>query len=207
MRVKVIDNILKRLFDIIFSLVGLLLLLPLFVFIVVKIKLDSKGPILYRGKRIGKFGKPFGIYKFSTMVADADKISGSPSAGDDDPRITKFGRFLRSYKLNELPQLINVLKGEMSFVGPRPEVEQYVNIFTEEEKAILSVRPGITDYASIKFHNEGEILSGSPDPDKAYEEIIRPEKLRLQLEYVKNHSLWVDFKILFKTLRTLIKTR
>ena len=207
MRVKVIDNILKRLFDIIFSLVGLLLLLPLFVFIVVKIKLDSKGPILYRGKRIGKFGKPFGIYKFSTMVADADKMRGSTSAGDDDPRITKFGRFLRSYKLNELPQLINVLKGEMSFVGPRPEVERYVRIYTEEEKAILNVRPGITDYASIKFHNVGEILSGRPDPDKTYEEEIRPEKLRLQLEYVKNHSLWVDFKILFKTLRTLIKTR
>ena len=207
MKVKVIDNILKRLFDIIFSLVGLLILLPLFIYIVVRIKLDSKGPIFYRGKRIGKFGKPFGIYKFSTMYADADKMSGSPSAGDDDPRITKFGRFLRSYKLNELPQLINVLKGEMSFVGPRPEVEQYVNIFTEEEKAILSVRPGITDYASIKFHNEGEILSGSPDPDKAYEEIIRPEKLRLQLEYIRNHSLWVDFKLLFKTLGMLIKTR
>ena len=204
---KVIDNSLKRLFDIIFSLVGLLVLLPLFIYIVVRIKLDSKGPIFYRGKRVGRFGKPFKIYKFSTMVADADKISGSPSAGDDDPRITKFGKTLRSYKLNELPQLINVLKGEMSFVGPRPEVEQYVNIFTEEEKAILNVRPGITDYASIKFHNEGEILSGSPDPDKTYEEVIRPEKLRLQLEYVKNHSLWVDFKILFKTLITLIKTR
>ena len=207
MKVKVIDNILKRLFDIIFSLVGLLLLLPLFVFIVVRIKLDSKGPIFYRGKRIGKFGRPFRIYKFRTMYADADKMRGSPSAGDDDPRITKFGRFLRSYKLNELPQLINVLKGEMSFVGPRPEVEQYVNIFTEEEKAILSVRPGITDYASIKFHNEGEILAGSPDPDKAYEEVIRPEKLRLQLEYIRNHSLWVDFKLLFKTLGMLIKTR
>ena len=205
MKVKVIDNILKRLFDIIFSLVGLLVLSPLFIYIVVRIKLDSKGPIYYRGKRMGKFGKAFRIYKFRTMVADADKLSGGPSAGDDDLRITKFGRFLRSYKLNELPQLINVLKGEMSFVGPRPEVEQYVSIYTEEEKAILNVRPGITDYASIKFHNEGEILSGSPDPDKTYEEVIRPEKLRLQLEYVKTHSLWVDFKILFKTLRTLIK--
>ena len=203
---KAIDNMLKRLFDIIFSLGGLLVLLPLFIFIIVRIKLDSKGPIFYRGKRIGKFGKPFGIYKFRTMFADADKMSGSPSAGDDDPRITKFGKTIRSYKLNELPQLINVLKGEMSFVGPRPEVEQYVRIYTEEEKAILNVRPGITDYASIKFHNEGEILSGSPDPDRTYEEEIRPEKLRLQLEYVRNHSLWVDFKILFKTLITLIKT-
>jgi len=204
---KVIDNILKRLFDIIFSLFGLLVLSPLLIYIVLRIKLDSKGPIFYRGKRIGRFGKPFSIYKFRTMYADADKMRGGPSAGDDDPRITKFGRTIRSYKLNELPQLINVLKGEMSFVGPRPEVEYYVNMFTEEEKAILDVRPGITDYASIKFHNEGEILSGSPDPDKAYEEIIRPEKLRLQLEYVRNHSLWVDFKLLFMTLWTLIKTR
>jgi lipopolysaccharide/colanic/teichoic acid biosynthesis glycosyltransferase len=204
---KVIDNILKRLFDIIFSLFGLLVLLPLFIYIIVRIKLDSKGPIFYRGRRIGKFGKPFRIYKFRTMYADADKMRGGPSAGDDDPRITKFGRSIRSYKLNELPQLINVLKGEMSFVGPRPEVEQYVEIYTEEEKAILSVRPGITDYASIKFHNEGEILSGSPDPDRTYEEVIRPEKLRLQLEYVRNHSLWVDFKLLFMTLGTLIKMK
>jgi len=207
MKVRVIDSILKRLFDIIFSLVGLLVLSPLLIYIVLRIKLDSKGPIFYRGKRIGRFGKPFLIYKFRTMYADADKMRGGLSAGDDDPRITKFGRSIRSYKLNELPQLINVLKGEMSFVGPRPEVEQYVEIYTEEEKAILSVRPGITDYASIKFHNEGEILSGSPDPDKTYEEVIRPEKLRLQLEYVRNHSLWVDLMVLFKTLWTLIKTR
>jgi lipopolysaccharide/colanic/teichoic acid biosynthesis glycosyltransferase len=204
---KVIDNILKRLFDIILSLVGLLVLSPLLIYIVLRIKLDSKGPIFYRGKRIGRFGKPFLIYKFRTMYVDADKMGGGPSAGDDDPRITQFGRTIRSYKLNEIPQLINVLKGEMSFVGPRPEVEYYVNMFIEEEKAILDVRPGITDHASIKFHNEGEILAGAPDPDKAYEELIRPEKLRLQLEYVRNHSLWVDLIILFKTLRTLIKTR
>ena len=197
----------KRLFDIVFSLIGIILLIPLFIFIVIKMKLDSKGPLFYRGRRIGRFGKPFGIYKLRTMRADADKMSGSPSAGDDDPRITKFGKTLRSYKLNELPQLINVLKGDMSFVGPRPEVQQYVDIYTEEEKPILNVRPGITDYASIKFNNEGEILKGSPDPDKTYEEEIRPEKLRLQLEYVKTHSFLVDIKILFKTMGTLVKTR
>lgn len=207
MKVKVIDNILKRLFDITFSLVGLLVLLPLFIFIAIRIKLDSEGPVFYRGERVGKFGKLFSIYKFSTMVADADKISRSSSAGDDDPRITKFGRFLRTYKLNELPQLINVLKGEMSFVGPRPQVEWDVKIYTEEEKAILSVTPGITDYASIRFHNEGEILRGSIDPDKAYAEKIRPEKLKLQLEYVRTRSLWVDFKILVKTFRALLGTR
>ena len=198
---------LKRLFDIVFSLLGLLLLFPLFIFIIVKIKLDSEGPVLYKSRRIGRFGKPVGIYKFRTMYIDADKMSSSPSAGDDDQRITEFGRFLRSYKLNELPQLINVLKGDMSFVGPRPEVEQYVEIYTEVEKAILNVQPGITDYSSLKFHNEGDILSGSPDPDKTYEEEIRPEKLRLQLEYVRHHSFWIDLKILFKTLGMLIKTR
>ncbi len=198
---------LKRLFDIIFSLVGLLVLLPLFVFIAIKIKLDSEGPVFYRGEMVGKFGKLFRINKFRTMVADADKISRSSSAGDDDPRITKFGRFLRTSKLNELPQLINVLKGEMSFVGPRPQVEWDVKLYTEEEKAILSVTPGITDYASIRFHNEGEILRGSIDPDKAYAEKIRPEKIRLQLEYVRNRSLWVDFKILVKTFRVLLGSR
>lgn len=198
---------LKRLFDITFSLIGLLLLSPLFAFIIIKLKLDSPGPIFYKGERVGRFGKLFMIYKFRTMYIDADKMRTSPSAGDDDPRITKFGKTLRSCKLNELPQLINVFKGEMGFVGPRPEVQQYVDIYTEEEKAILNVRPGITDYASIKFYNEGEILSGSPDPDTTYEEKIRPAKLRLQLEYVRNHSFWIDLKILFKTLGTLIKTR
>jgi lipopolysaccharide/colanic/teichoic acid biosynthesis glycosyltransferase len=198
---------LKRLFDIVVSLIGLTLLSPLFTFIIIRLKLDSPGPIFYKGKRVGRYGKPFMIYKFRTMYIDADKMSASPSAGDDDPRITKFGKTLRSYKLNELSQLINVLKGEMSFVGPRPEVQQYVDIYTEEEKAILKVRPGITDYSSIKFNNEGEILAGSPDPDRTYEEVIRPEKLRLQLEYVRNHSIWIDIKILLKTAMTLIKTR
>jgi len=207
MKIRAIDSILKRLFDIIFSLLGLLILLPLFIYIVVRIKLDSEGPVFYRGERVGKFGKLFRIYKFRAMVADADKISRSSSAGDDDPRITKFGRFLRTYKLNELPQLINVLKGEMSFVGPRPQVEWDVKLYTEEEKAILNVPPGITDYASIKFHNEGDILRGSVDPDKTYAEKIRPEKLKLQLEYVRNRSLWVDFKILVKTFRALLGTR
>jgi len=204
---KVINNILKRLFDIVFSLLGLLLVLPLFVYIAIRVKLDSEGPLLYGSKRIGKGGKLISVYKFRTMYIDADKMSSSPSAGDDDPRITKYGNTLRSHKLNELPQLINVLKGDMSFVGPRPEVPQYVEMFTDEEKAILEVRPGITDYASVRFHNEGEILAGSPDPDRTYEEEIRPEKLRLQLKYVRSNSIWVDFGILCKTMGTLVKTR
>jgi len=188
-------------------LLGLLLVLPLFVYIAIRVKLDSEGPLLYGSKRIGKGGKLIRVYKFRTMYIDADKMSSSPSAGDDDPRITKFGGTLRSHKLNELPQLINVLKGDMSFVGPRPEVSQYVEMFTDEEKAILEVRPGITDYASVRFHNEGEILAGSPDPDRTYEEEIRPEKLRLQLKYVRSNSIWVDFGILCKTMGTLVKTR
>lgn len=204
---RVVNNILKRFFDVVFSLLGLVISSPLFLYIVIRIKLDSEGPVIYRGKRIGRHGKTIGVYKFRTMHIDADKVSSSPSAGDDDPRITEFGRTLRTYKLNELPQLINVLKGDMSAVGPRPEVAQYVEIFTEEEKAILSIRPGITDYASIKFHNEGEILSGSSDPDRTYEEVIRPEKLRLQLEYVRKNSIWTDLKILLKTLGMLVKTR
>lgn len=197
----------KRLLDFLFSLIGLLILSPMLLYVIIRLKLDSPGPIFYKGKRVGRHGKPFGMYKFRTMYIDADKMSLSPNAGDDDPRITKFGKKIRSNKLNEIPQLINVLKGEMSFVGPRPEVQRYVDMFTEEEKAILNVRPGITDYSSIKFHNEGEILAGSPDPDRAYEELIRPEKLRLQLEYVKNHSIWVDIKILFKTMAMLIEAR
>jgi len=137
------------------------------------------------------------------MVADAEKIGG-PSTADDDPRITKLGRFLRKYKLDELSQLINVLRGEMSLVGPRPEVQHYVDMFTEEEKAILSVRPGITDWASLWNPDEGAILAGSPDPEKAYMEKIRPQKLKLQLKYVRKHSFWIDLKIILLTLKSII---
>ena len=196
----------KRLFDIIFSFIGLLILLPVLTLIALFIKLGSKGPVFYRGVRVGRFGKPFRIYKFRTMVVKAEKLGG-PSTADDDPRLTKTGRFLRKYKLDEFPQLINVFKGEMSFVGPRPEVEHYVDIYTEEEKAILGVRPGITDWASIWNSDEGALLAGSPDPEKTYLEKIRPEKLRLQLEYVRKRSLWIDFQILAKTVTSLLKTR
>ena len=194
---------LKRLLDIVVSFVGLVALSPLFLSIAIRIKRDSKGPVFYRGERVGRFGKPFKIYKFRTMVIDADKL-GDSSTPADDPRITKVGRFLRSkYQLDEIPQLINVLKGDMSLIGPRPQVPWAVELYTEEEKAILSVRPGMTDYASARFPNEGEILHGSTAPDKDYLEKIAPGKTRLQLEYVKNHSLWVDFKILVRTFRTM----
>ncbi|MCK4816538.1 sugar transferase [bacterium] len=199
----------KRLFDIILSIAGLAMLLPVFVFIAVRIKLTSKGPVFYKGERVGRFGGLFRMYKFRTMYADADKISSGPSCADDDPRITKFGRFLRKYKLNELPQLINVLKGEMSFVGPRPEVAFYVDMFTHEEREILRVKPGITDWASIWNPDEGEILAEvsakGEDPEEYYKEKIRPEKIRLQLDYMKKQSFWVDTKILFETVKVLFK--
>ncbi len=197
---------LKRLFDISFSSLGLIIMFPILIFSAIAIKLDSKGPALYRGKRIGRYGKPFRIYKFRTMVSNAEKL-GCPSTAVDDPRITRAGKLIRKYKIDELPQLINVLEGKMSFVGPRPQVPEDVALYTKEEKSILSVRPGITDWASCKYHNEGEILRGSPDPDQAYIEKIRPGKIKLELEYVRNHSFWVDLKILLKTIKTLFSTR
>jgi lipopolysaccharide/colanic/teichoic acid biosynthesis glycosyltransferase len=197
---------LKRLFDICFSLIGLVILSPLFALVAILIKKEDGGPVFYRGIRVGKDGKPFRIFKFRTMIPDAEK-RGIYSTADDDPRITRIGRILRKYKIDELPQLINVLKGEMSFVGPRPEVPYYVEKFTEEERKILSVRPGVTDWASLWDVDEGAILAGSPDPDKAYEELIRPTKIRLQLKYVREHSFFTDIKIIILTLLSIIFRR
>ena len=195
----------KRIFDTFFSFFGLILTSPLFAIIAILIKLDSKGPVFYRGVRIGQFGKQFKIFKFRTMVEKAEELGG-PSTAADDPRLTKFGRFLRKYKFDELPQLINVLKGEMSLVGPRPEVKMYVDTMTKEEKdIILSVRPGITDLASLWDFHEGEVLKGSPDPEKTYMEKIRPKKIQLQLEYIKNRSFLLDLKIIFKTISKLFQ--
>ena len=195
---------LKRTFDFLSSLVGLILVSPVLVTIAILIKREDGGPVFYRGVRVGRFGKTFRIFKFRTMVVDAEKKGGASTA-DDDPRITKVGKFIRKFKLDELPQLINVLKGEMSIVGPRPEVQMYVDMFTEEEKAILSVRPGITDWASIWNPDEGAILAGSPDPERTYMEKIRPEKIRLQLKYVRERSFLVDLRIIFETLKTVLK--
>jgi len=200
---KRLDDIAKRIFDIIASGIGLIVFSPLMLIIAYLIKKEDGGPVFYRGVRVGKYGKPFRIYKFRTMVVDAEKIGG-PSTADDDPRITRVGKILRKYKLDELPQLINVLKGEMSIVGPRPEVQFYVDMFTEEEKDILSVKPGITDWASLWNPDEGAILAGSPDPEKTYMEKIRPTKIRLQLKYVKERSFWVDLKIIALTILTVI---
>ena len=193
----------KRLFDILFSIVGLIFFSPLLLTICILIKHEDGGPVFYRGVRVGKDSNLFRIFKFRTMVVNAEKIGGSSTA-DDDPRITKIGKCLRKYKLDELPQLINVIKGEMSFVGPRPEVQHYVNMFTREEKAILTVSPGITDWASLWNSDEGAILAGSLDPEKTYMEKIRPEKIRLQLEYVRKGSFWVDIKIILQTIFKVI---
>jgi len=194
----------KRALDILSSLFGLIAVSPILIAITLLIKREDRGPIFYRGVRVGRFGKTFRIFKFRTMVLNAEKMGG-PSTADDDPRITKTGKFIRKFKLDELPQLLNVLKGEMSIVGPRPEVQMYVDMFTEEEKAILSVRPGITDWASIWNPDEGAILAGSPDPEKTYMEKIRPEKIRLQMKYVRERSFWNDLKIIAQTIITIVK--
>jgi len=188
----------KRLFDIGLTLTSLVVLSPVIIVIAVLIKITDSGPVFYRGVRVGRGNRPFIMLKFRTMVANADKI-GVSSTALDDPRITSIGRFLRRYKLDELPQLFNVLVGEMSFVGPRPEIQKFVDLFTEEESAILSVPPGITDWASLWNSDEGAILAGSPDPDRDYLVKIRPIKIRFQLEYVKKRSFLVDMGILIRT--------
>jgi len=197
-------KMIKRLFDIIFSFLGLIFLLPVFIVISFLIKFDSAGPVFYRGIRVGQQNRHFKIYKFRTMITSAEKVGG-PSTANDDRRVTHCGRYLRKYKFDELPQLINVFKGEMSFVGPRPEVPQYVGLLAKKEcTAILSVRPGITDYASLWNSDEGSVLAGSPNPEKTYLEKIRPRKIKLQLKYVRHHSLLIDIKIILKTLKTVL---
>ncbi|MDP3948016.1 MAG: sugar transferase [bacterium] len=188
----------KRLFDFFLSLVGLVLISPAILLIAFLIKLHDRGPVFYRGERVGRKGKIFRIYKFRSMIIDAEK-TGVASTSKEDPRITPIGRFLRKTKLDELPQLINVFLGQMSFVGPRPEVKKFTDLYTEEEKVLLALRPGITDYASLWDINEAEVLAGSKDPDKDYLEKIRPEKIRLQLKYYRERSLSTDIKIIFLT--------
>jgi len=196
----------KRPFDFMISGLGLIVFSPLLAVLSLLVKAEDGGPIFYRGVRVGKDGRPFRIFKFRTMVPYAERMGGASTA-DDDPRITKIGQIVRKYKLDELPQLINVVTGEMSLVGPRPEVKHYVDMFSEEEKAILKVRPGITDWASLWNPDEGAVLAGSPDPEKTYLEKIRPQTIRLQLKYVKDRSFWADVNILCLTIKTVLKRR
>jgi len=194
---------LKRLMDLAVAALGLVVLGPVILVLALFIKLGSSGPVFYRGERVGLGGGTFFILKFRTMIESAEKSGGS-STPKDDPRVTSVGHFLRKWKLDEVPQLINVLRGEMSLVGPRPQVRWAVDLYTPEECRLLSVRPGMTDWASIRFRNEAEILLGSDDPDSQYLEKIAPEKIRLGLWYVDNQSILEDLRIIFATLRCVI---
>lgn len=194
----------KRVFDLIFSLFGIAVLLPVYLIIALLISVDSKGGVIYRQERTGKEGKTFRVLKFRTMRPDSFN-KGALTVGSRDPRITNIGYYLRKYKLDELPQLFNVLWGEMSFVGPRPEVKKYTDLYTKEQQKVLKVRPGITDYASIKYRNENDLLSASEDPEKLYIEEIMPEKLNLNLKYINDNNVFKDIKIIFDTFHAIIK--
>jgi lipopolysaccharide/colanic/teichoic acid biosynthesis glycosyltransferase len=193
----------KRLFDILVSMVGLICASPLFLVLAAWIKLDSHGPVFYRGVRVGRYGRSFRIFKFRSMVVDAEQRGGA-STSDGDKRVTRPGRLTRKCKVDELSQLLNVLVGDMSLVGPRPEVRKYTDLYTDEEKALLLLRPGITDWASIWNADEGSVLAGASDPDRAYETLIRPTKLKLQLLYARRHDFWTDLRILFYTIRRIV---
>lgn len=196
----------KRFFDIVASGCGLLVLLPLFLVIALWIKLDSKGPVFYRQVRVGRHNKDFRIIKFRSMRVGADKGS-LVTIGGRDPRITRSGYFIRKYKLDELPQLINVFIGQMSIVGPRPEVRHYVDYWTKEQLHVLDVRPGITDPASIKFRNENELMEKADNPENYYINVIMQEKIRLYLEYVGKVGFWYDIKLIFKTFKVIVTER
>jgi len=194
---------LKRFFDIVFSLLGIILSLPLLLVIALILKLESKGPIFYKQTRVGKGNSDFKIFKFRTMFIGSDK-KGLLTVGDKDPRVTKTGFFLRKYKLDELPQLINVFLGSMSFVGPRPEVRHYVNYYSVDDMEILSVKQGITDYASIAFRDEAELLKTAKNMESFYINTILPQKIALNKKYINSASLLVDFKIIIKTIQTIM---
>lgn len=189
----------KRLFDIIFSATALLLFSPFFILICLLIVLSSKGGIFFRQVRVGKDNRDFKIFKFRTMKPDSEKM-GQLTVGAKDNRITKIGYYLRKFKMDEVPQLINVLIGDMSVVGPRPEVRKYVNMYNETQMKVLSVRPGMTDFASLKYFNENEVLGKSTNPEKTYIEEVMPEKLRINLEYISKPTLTTDFKVIAKTI-------
>ncbi len=193
----------KRLFDIVASGLGLIVLSPVFAGIAIWIKADSKGPVFFRQTRVGKDNKDFKLFKFRSMRPDSDK-KGLITVGGRDPRVTRSGFYIRKYKLDELPQLINVFKGDMSLVGPRPEVRKYVDMYTPEQMKVLSVRPGITSLASIRYRNENDILAAAEDPDKCYIEQVMPDKLNIDLEYVGKASLVNDIKLIFSTFKEIV---
>lgn len=189
----------KRLFDVVCSFFGLLVLSPLFVFLSLWVGLGSKGGVFYKQKRVGRFNKDFTLYKFRSMRVGADK-KGLLTIGGKDSRVTKAGFFIRKYKLDELPQLLNVLKGDMSFVGPRPEVRKYVDMYTERQLKVLDVRPGITDLASIKYRNENDLLAAADNPEQYYIDFVMQDKLALNLQYIETRTFLGDIKLIFRTI-------
>ncbi len=193
----------KRALDILVSAAALAVLLPLFLLIALAVKLDSPGPVFFRQERVGRDGKPFRILKFRTMVPDAEKKGPAITVGRD-ARITRVGAFLRRTKLDELAQLVNVLAGEMSFVGPRPEVPRYVALYTPWQRQVLLVRPGITDYASIAYRNENALLASAPDPERMYVETVMPDKIRLNMRYLREISPLTDLRLILSTIAALL---
>lgn len=193
-----------RFFDIIFSIIGLVILSPIFIVLYLLIRIESKGGGFYSQERIGKNGKPFKLYKFRSMRIGSDK-KGLITIGEKDNRITKTGFILRKYKLDELPQLWNVFIGDMSLVGPRPEVKKYTDLYTEEQKQVLQIRPGITDWASIKYVDENKILGEAKDPDEAYVNLIMPNKIKLNMVYIQHQTLGEYFKIIFTTFKEIVR--
>ena len=200
---KRLQLILKRIFDILVSFVGLVILSPLFIVLAIVIVSDSKGSVFFKQTRVGRNGVPFKIYKFRTMIEDAEAKGMQLTVGDDS-RITNVGTFLRKTKIDELPQLINVFKGEMSFVGPRPEVPKYVELYTEDQRQVLMVRPGITDLASIEYRNESDLLVNTDNPEKIYVEEIMPKKLDLNMRYIERISFVTDIGIIFRTISVVL---
>lgn len=195
-----ISKSLRRSFDLLLAIIGLITISPVLFVLSLWIKIDSRGPVFYRGWRAGQSGKPFKIFKFRTMTVDT-KDPGKAWTTNDDPRITRIGRMLRRYKLDEIPQLLNVIAGDMSIVGPRPEVLEQVQRYTEEELQLLTVRPGITDWASVKYCEEGDLLSRADNPKDIYDHYIHPDKIRLGLEYVRTNSWRIDLQIMAQTIK------
>jgi lipopolysaccharide/colanic/teichoic acid biosynthesis glycosyltransferase len=193
-----------RFLDIMLALIALLIFSPVFILLAIRIKLDTRGDIFYKQKRVGMYGKEFYLYKFRSMRIDADKES-LLTFGDADERITPSGAFMRKYKLDELPQLFNVLIGQMSMVGPRPEVKKYTELYTNEQKAVLNVRPGITDMASVTYYNENSLLEKQDNPEQYYIKYIMPDKIRLNMMYINNPSVYNYFKIIMLTLKAAFK--
>jgi lipopolysaccharide/colanic/teichoic acid biosynthesis glycosyltransferase len=194
------------LLDYVFSLIGLIILSPVFLLVALLVKVTSKGPVFFRQNRVGKDGRDFKVYKFRTMYTDADK-KGLLTVGGKDKRVTSVGYYLRKFKLDELPQLLNVLGGDMSLVGPRPEVRKYVDLYTIEQRKVLSVRPGITDYASIEYRNENDLLATATNPEEMYIEDIMPKKIALNFNYINNRSVRAYFEIIFKTVATSVSDK